>query len=36
MRDDAGLEVAYVVRRIVDELNVPDPALVRLLGERRR
>ena len=31
MRDDASLEVADVVGRIVHELNVPDAALVRLL-----
>jgi hypothetical protein len=31
MRDDAGLEVADVVGRVVHELNVPDAALMRLL-----
>src|SRR6478672_9912550 len=31
MRDDAGLEIADVVRCVVYELNVPDAALVRLL-----
>src|SRR5260370_169722 len=31
MRDDAGLEVADVVGRVVNELNVPDATLMRLL-----
>ena len=31
MRDDASLEVANVVGRVVHELNVPDAALMRLL-----
>ena len=31
MRDDASLEVADVVGRVVNELNVPDATLMRLL-----
>ena len=31
MRDDASLEVADVVGRVVNELNVPDAMLMRLL-----
>src|SRR5450759_1060771 len=30
MGDDAGLEVANIVRRVVHELDVPDAALMRL------